>query len=91
MLQGLGGSPIPPMTMMFMSNVFPSRSGHGHGVVWHGADRWSHCGYRHWGLYHEYLGWRMVFFLNFVPGVICIVLVLLVLPNVRERYSTRST
>ena len=26
-LQGLGGSPIPPMTMMFMSNVFPPRSG----------------------------------------------------------------
>jgi DHA2 family multidrug resistance protein len=72
-LQGLGGSPIPPMTMMFMSNVFPPRSG---------AWPW---GCLVWGrplvplsvlslgaISQEYLGWRMVFFLNFVPGVICI-------------------
>ena len=31
----------------------PARAaGHGHGVLWHGADRWSHCRYRHWGLSH---------------------------------------
>lgn len=36
------------------------------------------------GYLTEYLSWRMVFFLNVAPGVVCIVLVLLVLPNVRE-------
>ena len=84
--RALAAAPSQPMTMMFMSNVFPPRAaGHSHGDIWHGTDRWSHCRYRHWGLYHGVPRYRrMVFFLNFVPGVICIVLVLLILPNVRE-------
>lgn len=41
------------------------------------------------GYLTEYLSWRMVFFISFVPGLLCIVLVLLVLPNVREE-SKRS-
>ena len=36
------------------------------------------------GYLTEYLSWRMVFLLNVVPGLVCVVLVLLVLPNVRE-------
>ena len=37
------------------------------------------------GYLTEYLfSWRMVFLLNVVLGLVCVVLVLLVLPNVRE-------
>jgi DHA2 family multidrug resistance protein len=32
----------------------------------------------------EYLSWRMVFFLSVVSGLVCIVLVWLILPNVCE-------
>ena len=47
-------SPIPPMTMkMFMSNVFPpAQRGMAMGLFGMGRDRWSHCRYCHWGLYH---------------------------------------
>jgi len=84
-LQGLGGSPIPPMTMMFMSNVFPpAQRGMAMGLFGMGQTAGPIVGTVIGGYITEYLGWRMVFFLNFVPGVICIMLVLLVLPNVRE-------
>ena len=84
-LQGLGGSPIPPMTMMFMSNVFPpAQRGMAMGLFGMGQTAGPIVGTVIGGYITEYLGWRMVFFLNFVPGVICIVMVLLVLPNVRE-------
>jgi MFS family permease len=33
---------------------------------------------------NEHLSWRMVFFLSVVPGLVCIVLVWFILPNVRE-------
>ncbi len=41
------------------------------------------------GYLTDYLSWRMVFFISFVPGLLCIILVLLVLPNVRE--DTKSS
>jgi DHA2 family multidrug resistance protein len=84
-LQGLGGSPIPPMTMMFLSNVFPpDRRGMAMGLFGMGSTAGPIVGTVIGGYLTEYLGWRMVFFLNFAPGVICIVLVFLILPNVRE-------
>src|SRR5438093_203065 len=83
LLQGLGGGPIPPMTMMFLSNVFPPQQrGMAMGFFGMGQTAGPIVGTVIGGYLTEYLSWRMVFFLNFVPGLMCIVLVLLVLPNV---------
>jgi DHA2 family multidrug resistance protein len=84
-LQGLGGGPIPPMTMMFLSHVFPAEQrGMAMGLFGMGQTAGPIAGTVIGGYLTEYLSWRMVFFLNVAPGVVCIVLVLLILPNVRE-------
>jgi MFS transporter, DHA2 family, multidrug resistance protein len=84
-LQGLGGGPISPMTMMFLSNVFPpEQRGLAMGLFGMGQTSGPILGTVIGGYLTEYLSWRMVFFLNVAPGVVCIMLVLLVLPNVRE-------
>src|SRR5262245_38060104 len=89
-LQGLGGSPIQPMTMMFMSSVFPpAQRGLAMGLFGMGQTAGPIVGTVIGGYLTEYLGWRMVFFLNVVPGVICVVLILLILPNVREEVQYR--
>jgi DHA2 family multidrug resistance protein len=36
------------------------------------------------GCVTEYLSWRMIFFMNVVPGVLCLALVFLVIPKVQE-------
>jgi MFS transporter, DHA2 family, multidrug resistance protein len=84
-MQGLGGGPIPPMTMLFLSNVFPpAQRGRAMGLFGMGQTAGPILGTVLGGYLTEYLSWRMVFLLNVVPGMVCIVLVLLVLPNVRE-------
>jgi MFS transporter, DHA2 family, multidrug resistance protein len=84
-LQGLGGGPIPPMTMMFLSHVFPpEQRGMAMGLFGMGQTSGPIVGTVIGGYLTEYLSWRMVFFLNVAPGVVCIILVLLILPNVRE-------
>jgi DHA2 family multidrug resistance protein len=84
-LQGLGGGPISPMTMMFLSNVFPpEQRGLAMGLFGMGQTAGPILGTVIGGYITEYLSWRMVLFLNVVPGVVGIALVLLVLPNVRE-------
>jgi DHA2 family multidrug resistance protein len=84
-LQGLGGGPIPPMTMMFLSSVFPpAQRGRAMGLFGMGQTAGPILGTVLGGYLTEYLSWRMIFLLNVVPGLGCIVLVLLVLPTVRE-------
>ena len=84
-LQGLGGGPIPPMTMMFLSNVFPpAQRGMAMGFFGMGQTAGPIIGTVMGGYLTEYLSWRMVFFMNVIPGMLCILLVLIVLPNVRE-------
>ena len=85
MMQGLGGGPIPPMTMLFLSSVFPpAQRGRAMGLFGMGQTAGPILGTVLGGYLTEYLSWRMVFLLNVVPGLVCVVLVLLVLPNVRE-------
>jgi DHA2 family multidrug resistance protein len=70
---------------MFLSNVFPpEQRGMAMGLFGMGLTSGPIVGTVIGGYLTEYLSWRMVFFLNVAPGVVCIVLVLLVLPNVRE-------
>jgi MFS transporter, DHA2 family, multidrug resistance protein len=84
-LQGLGGGPISPMTMMFLSTVFPpEQRGLAMGLFGMGQTSGPIMGTVIGGYLTEYLSWRMVCFLNVAPGVVCIMLVLLILPNVRE-------
>lgn len=84
-LQGIGGGPILPMTMLFLSNVLPPQQrGMAMGIFGMALTSGPIFGTVIGGYVTEYLSWRMVFFLNFVPGLVCIALVLLVLPNVRE-------
>ncbi len=84
-LQGLGGGPISPMTMMFLSNTFPpEKRGMAMGLFGMAQTSGPILGTVIGGYLTEYLSWRMVFFISFVPGLLCIVLVLLILPDVRE-------
>lgn len=84
-LQGIGGGPIPPMTMMFLSNAFPPQQrGMAMGIFGMAQTAGPILGTVIGGYVTEYLSWRMVFFLNFLPGLVCMVLVIFVLPNVRE-------
>ena len=84
-LQGLGGGPIAPMTMMFLSSVFPlEQRGMAMGLLGMGQTAGPILGTVIGGYLTEYLGWRMVCFMNVAPGVLSIALVLLVLPNVRD-------
>ncbi len=74
------------MTMMFLSNTFPpEKRGMAMGVFGMAQTAGPILGTVIGGYLTEYLSWRMVFFISFVPGLLCIVLVLLVLPNVREQ------
>ena len=84
-MQGLGGGPIPPMTMAFLSSVFPpDQRGRAMGLFGMGQTAGPILGTALGGYLTEYLSWRMIFFLNTVPGMVCLVLIVLVLPNVRE-------
>lgn len=84
-LQGLGGAPIPPMTMMFLSLTFPPQQrGMAMGLFGMGQTAGPVLGTVLGGYLTEYLSWRMVFFLNTIPGLLCVVLILMILPNTRE-------
>jgi MFS transporter, DHA2 family, multidrug resistance protein len=84
-LQGLGGGSIAPMTMTFLSGVFPpDQRGRAMGFFGMGQTAGPILGTALGGYLTEYLSWRMVFLINTVPGVLCLVMVLLVLPNLRD-------
>lgn len=84
-LQGLGGGPITPMAMVLLSDAFPERQrGLAMGLYGTAGAFGPALGPVIGGYVTEYLGWRMVFYLNLVPGVLCMLLALLVLPNTRE-------
>lgn len=84
-MQGLGGGPIPPMTMTFLSSVFPPHQrGRAMGLFGLGQTAGPILGTVLGGYLTEYLSWRMLFFMNIAPGMVCLALVWLVLPNVRE-------
>jgi len=85
LLQGLGGGSIAPMTMTFLSGVFPpDQRGRAMGFFGMGQTAGPILGTALGGYLTEYLSWRMVFLINTVPGVLCLAMVLLVLPNLRD-------
>ena len=85
LLQGMGGGPVMPMAMVFLTQTFPSHQrGLAMGLYGLGMSCGPVVGPVLGGYVTEYLHWRMVFYLNILPGIIGIVLVLLVIPNTRE-------
>jgi len=84
-LQGIGGGPITPMVMVFLSSVFPERQrGLAMGLYGMASAFGPAVGPVLGGYVTEHLSWRMVFYMNILPGIVCMLLVLLVIPNTRE-------
>ncbi len=89
-VQGIGGGPLTPMVMVFLSASFPERQrGLAMGLYGMASAFGPAVGPVIGGYITEQLSWRMVFYMNILPGVICVVLVMLVIPNTRE--STRRS
>ncbi len=84
-LQGLGSGPISPMSMVFLTQVFPPQQrGLAMGLYGLGISCGPVVGPVLGGYVTEYFNWRMVFYMNAVPGVLGIILAMLVLPKTRE-------
>jgi DHA2 family multidrug resistance protein len=84
-IQGLGGGPITPMAMVFLNQTFPPHQrGLAMGLYGLGVSCGPSIGPVLGGYVTEYLNWRMVFYLNTIPGLVGMVLVLLVIPKGRE-------
>ena len=85
-LQGIGGGPVLPMTMMFVTQAFPpQRRGLAVGLFALGGACGLVIGPVLGGYLTEYMHWRMVFHINLVPGLIGILMVYLILPQGREK------
>ena len=73
------------MTMVFLVSAFPvHQRGLAMGLYGMGMSFGPALGPVLGGYVTEYLNWRMVFFMNVVPGVLCLALVFLVIPKVQE-------
>jgi DHA2 family multidrug resistance protein len=84
-LQGLGGGPITPMAMVLLNQAFPTHQrGMAMGLYGLGVSCGPTLGPVLGGYVTEHLSWRMVFYVNTIPGVIGMLLVLLVIPSTRE-------
>ena len=84
-LQGLGSGPISPMSMVFLTQVFPPQQrGFAMGLYGLGISCGPVIGPVLGGYVTEYFNWRMVFYMNVLPGILGILLAMLVLPKTRE-------
>ena len=84
-IQGIGAGPITPMVMVFMTSTFPERQrGFAMGLYGMASAFGPAVGPVLGGYVTEFLNWRMVFYMNVVPGLLCILLVLCVIPNTRD-------
>ena len=84
-LQGIGSGPISPMSMVFLTQVFPPRQrGFAMGLYGLGISCGPVIGPVLGGYVTEYFNWRMVFYMNVLPGLCGIFLAMLVLPKTRE-------
>src|SRR5919106_3323915 len=84
-LQGIGGGPLIPMAMVLLNDAFPPRErGLAMGLFGLAAAFGPAVGPVIGGYLTDYISWRAVFYLNLVPGLVCMGLVFMVLPNTRE-------
>jgi MFS transporter, DHA2 family, multidrug resistance protein len=86
-LQGIGGGPLIPMAMVLMNDAFPPRErGLAMGLFGLAAAFGPAVGPVIGGYLTDYLSWRAVFYINILPGIVCMALVFLVLPNTGEAH-----
>ncbi len=84
-VQGIGGGPIIPMVMVFLSAAFPERQrGLAMGLYGMASAFGPAVGPVLGGYVTEHLSWRMVFYMNIIPGLLCSGMVFLVIPNGRD-------
>jgi MFS transporter, DHA2 family, multidrug resistance protein len=84
-VQGIGGGPLLPMAMVLLNEAFPPRErGLAMGLFGLAAAFGPAVGPVIGGYLTDYLSWRAVFYVNLLPGLLCMGLVFLVLPNTRE-------
>ncbi len=87
-LQGLGGGPIIPMTVVLLAGAFPpEQRGIAVGIMGIGIAFGPGVGPVIGGYLTEHISWRTVFFLMLPPGLVCVTLTMLVLPNTRETHQ----
>ena len=85
-LQGMGGGPVLPMALLFVTQAFPPpQRGLAVGLFALGGSLGLIIGPLLGGYLTEYMHWRMVFYVNLIPGLIGILLILLTLPQSREK------
>ena len=85
-LQGLGGGPTMPMALIFVTQAFPPQQrGLAVGLYGLGLAFGPVVGPVLGGYLTEYIHWRMVFYVNALPGLIGVLLVWLILPQRREK------
>jgi MFS transporter, DHA2 family, multidrug resistance protein len=84
-VQGVGGGPLIPMAMVLLNEAFPPRErGLAMGLFGLAAAFGPVVGPVLGGYLTDYLSWRAVFYLNLLPGILCMGLVFMALPNARE-------
>lgn len=84
-LQGVGGGPLIPMAMVMINEAFPLRErGFAMGLFGLAAAFGPAVGPVLGGYLTDYLSWRAVFYLNVLPGLLCMALVFVVLPSTRD-------
>src|SRR5688572_22080433 len=75
-LQGVGGGPLIPMAMVLMNDAFPPRErGFAMGLFGLASAFGPAVGPVIGGYLTDYLSWRAVFYINIIPGVLCMALV----------------
>ena len=85
-LQGMGGGPVLPMALLFVTQAFPPpQRGLAVGLFALGGSGGLVIGPLLGGYLTEYMHWRMVFYVNLIPGLIGILLIFLTLPQSREK------
>lgn len=85
-LQGLGGGPTMPMALIFVTQAFPPQQrGLAVGLYGLGLAFGPVVGPVLGGYLTEYIHWRMVFYVNALPGLTGFLLVLAILPQSREK------
>ena len=79
-----------PMAMTFVTQAFPPQQrGLAVGLYGLGASFGPVVGPVLGGYLTEYFHWRMIFFINLLPGLIGVLLVLAILPQTREKVRRR--
>ena len=85
-LQGMGGGPVLPMALLFVTQAFPpAQRGLAVSLFALGGSFGLVIGPLLGGYLTEYMHWRMVFYVNLIPGLIGTLLILLTLPQSQEK------